>query len=301
MASRHKTIVFIILLILIILSTLIALQFANSPKTSSTTKASNKLRIISLAPNITEILFALELGDNIVGVTSFCNYPPEARSKPVIGSTTQINLEEIITLEPTIAFSTSSNLHQSFRSRLEDIGCKSVTLDVENLKDIYSAIDTIAKDCNIQRKGSVLTEDIKAKLNAISQKSKAKNKPKVLVVIQQEPLIVAANETYIDDLIKTLGAINAVTGINSHWPQINNESLILFAPDIIIEARSKKAISSGKEDWKEFYKKWHSIPAVQNDKIFAIDADIISRPGPRVVETAEMLYDIIYRENKEQK
>ncbi len=299
MASKYKT--FSILLIFIILSSLIAWQFTNSSETfSATNKTHDGLRIISLAPNITEILFALNLGDNVVGVTSYCNYPLEAKNKPVIGSTTQINLEKILTLKPTIAFSTSSNLHQSFRSRLEHIGCKSVSLDVENLEDIYTSINTIAKDCNIQRKGSALIEDIKAKLKAISQEARAKHKSKVLVVIQQRPLIVAANDTYIGDLIKIVGAVNAVTRIDCHWPQINNESLILFAPDIIIESRNKKTLSNSKDDWKEFYKKWQSIPAVKNDKIFAIDADIMSRPGPRVVETAEKLYDIIYSE-KEQK
>ncbi len=300
MATEHRTKFFIILLIPIILSSLIALQFRNSPKTSDTTDSHDGLRIISLAPNITEILFALDLADNVVGVTSFCNYPRDAKNKPIVGSTIQINLEKILTLRPTVIFSTSSHLHQSFQARLEEIGCRSVSLNVETLDDIYAAIETIARICDKQKKGSVLVENIRTKLSAISQKAKTKRKPKVLIVIQQEPLIVAANGTYIGDLIKTLGAVNAVTGVNSHWPQINSESLILFAPEIIIEARNKETLSSSKDNWKNFYKRWKSIPAVKNDKIYSIDADIISRPGPRVVKTAEILYSIIYGENKEQ-
>lgn len=298
MASKYKIKFLIITLILIILSSVIASQFASASKSSCDTKADNGLRIISLSPNITEILFALDLDKSIVGVTSFCNYPLEARGKPIIGSTTQINYEEILLLKPTIAFSTSSPLHQSFKTRLESIGCRSIALNVERLENIYASINTIAKECKVQERGIRLVENIKSRLHRISEKCQSKDKPKVLVVIQQQPLIVAAHGTYIEDLIETLGAINAVEGTDIRWPQINNESLILFAPDIIIEAVDKKTLSNGNDEWKKFYQKWQSIPAVKNNKIFAIDADIISRPSPRVIEAAEIMYDMIYRDNK---
>ena len=292
MSTKRSITIVIAFIIGLTLAVVLNTKLSKTPNVPLKKSGDDSMRIISLTPNITEILFALGLGDNIVGVTNHCNFPPQAQSKTKVGSSFQINSEAILLLSPTIAFAMSSTPNHKLKSKLDNIGCKSVSLRIEQLSEIYSAIEIIAKTCNVKEKGRELIASIKTNLEKVTAHENSKPRPKVLFVVQQEPLIVAGKNTYINELIEMVGAKNAVSGTDLLWPQLSKESLLLFAPDVIIQTTLAENV--GDESWKSFYERWKMVPAVENNKVFAVNADKVSVPGPRVIEAAQIIHSIIY-------
>lgn len=252
------------------------------------------MKIVSLSPNITEILFAIGLGENVVGVTSYCDFPPEANEKNIIGTITQPNTETILTLKPDLILTTASSLHQNFCDKFQKLGLKSIALEVEQLEDIYKAILSISKECGIEDRGKELVYSIKCDMEAVRENCKNTKRPSVLVVIQREPLMAVGNGTYINELLDIAGGVNVVRHGYAQYPQINSESLIMLNPDIIIETACEGRINNDLlESTRDYYKKWANIKAVKNHSVYLINADILSRPGPRVVWAVEKLAEII--------
>ena len=259
----------------------------------NTTDQQSKQRFVSLSPNITEILFALDLEENVVGVTSFCDYPDETKNKTIIGSITNPDFETIISLNPTAIFTTGSTLHKSFVERLNRIGCKSYALKIETISELLAAIQKLSDIGGVSDKGTQLCKKITKQLEEIRQTALNKYRPKILVIIQTEPLIVAGQKTLITELIETAGGCNAMGATASVFPRLNIEELLLCNPDIIIYTSSEAETQNDLERIKSHFARWPQITAVARNQIYMINADMISRPGPRICLAAKELQMII--------
>jgi len=240
-------------------------------------------RIVSMAPNLTELLFALGLEKQIVAVTSESDFPPEAISLPKVGTFWQPNIEAIIAAKPTLVITLGFQQQSALAAQLGRIGCKTLSLNIESFPELFDGIETLGKVLDRRQQSAELLERLRSACEKSTEKFKSPSPPKVLWVIQRQPLRVAGTETFANDLIKFAGGQNAIGKTINIYPPISDEQVIASAPDIIIEpADSPQDLQRLSESAQQFYSRYRTIPAVRNKRIYVLYGDLISRLGPRI-------------------
>jgi len=247
-------------------------------------------RIVSLAPNLTEILFALELDEKIVGVSNNSDYPAAAANKKKVGSFWRPNIETIIAAKPdlVVTLQTRTGQQKSVSDSLRRLGFKVLTLKIEKIEELFTAIREIGKATDCQQLSGEVVKNISNKLNLVQSKVSPANKVRVLWVVQVEPLRVAGRNTFINELIELAGGENAIGRTVSQYPQIGTEELLACGAETIIQsAMGKSNISEQQKAAERFWSRRLTLPAVKNNRIYVIEADTALRLGPRLPEGAE--------------
>ena len=278
---------------------------ASSPLLSNVYAVPPK-RLISLAPNMTEILYALNLGESIVGVTSFCDRPEEAKKKAKIGGMTNPSLEAIISLKPDIVVMTTDGNPKEFEERLRSLKIKTYVFKAKRLSELPQGIRDMGLAIGVKDRAEILAKKMEDAINRFkSQKSNPPSPPfskggrggindsslkkKVLFIIWPGPLIVAGTGTVIDDAITLLGAENIAAKAKTSYPKYSIEEIIHQSPDVIF-------IGGGHINTKEvsrgLLKKMHSVPAVKNGYVFYL-SDSLYRLGPRVIRGIEEMAECL--------
>jgi iron complex transport system substrate-binding protein len=241
-------------------------------------------RIISLAPNVTEILFALGLHERIVAVTSFCDYPEEAKKKSKIGGMSNPSLEEVVSLKPDIVIMTTDGNAKDFADRLRSFRIPTYVFRARVLSDLPHGIRAMGAALDVRDKADLLAREIESSLVRLSQSvPHVSRREKVLFIIWPEPLIVAGPGTAINDAITLLGHHNVAAESKSPYPKFSIEEILLRAPDVIF-------IGKGHADMQDMskglLKKLSKVPAVANRRVFFV-SDNLYRLGPRVIRGIE--------------
>ena len=243
-------------------------------------------RIVSVAPSITEILFALGAGDQVVGVTTYCNYPEAAKAKPKIGGYTTPSLETILGLRPDQVIMMKNR--PDVAQKLRQAGIDVTELQPENLAGIYESIRTIAEKIGVPQRGRSLIRSIEGQLHEIATEKGSGPKPKVLFIVGRTPgavsdLIAVGRGGYISELIALAGADNAFADAGVPYPKVNMEDVIRRNPDVIFDMGHNEMVTENqKQSVKQLWKKYSFLRAVQRDAVFPISADYFVTPGPRV-------------------
>jgi iron complex transport system substrate-binding protein len=266
---------------------IISLMLGMSLPVSAAEQSSPPGRIISLAPSMTEILYALGLGDNIVGVTTFCDYPEEAKKKPKIGGMTNPSLEAVVSLKPDLVVMTTDGNPKEFEERLRLLGIRTYVVTVRRLAELPRGIRDMGIVLGVRQRGETLAHDIQTALTRFgSRTGRPGTGKKVLFIVWPEPLIVAGPDTVIDDAITLLGYVNIAGAAKTSYPKYSLEEVMYQAPDIIGIGKGSgmdmQAVSRG------ILRRMGSIPAVQNGSICYL-GDGLYRLGPRVVQGIEEL------------
>ena len=242
-------------------------------------------RIISLAPNITEILFALGLGESIVGVTNFCDYPEEATKISKVGGMTNPSLEAVVSLRPDIVVMTTDGNQKEFEEKVRSLKIKTYVFKARRILELPQGIRDLGQALGAQDRADMLARDIERSMNICKesgQKSKGSNN-KVLFIIWPEPLIVAGPGTAIDDIITLLQADNSASKATVAYPKYSIEEIIRQEPDYIV-------IGKGHENVREIseglLRKVARVPAVKNGSVCFV-SDTLYRLGPRIVKGIE--------------
>lgn len=251
-------------------------------------------RIVSLAPDITETLFALGLDDEIVGVTRFSNFPPAARRKRKVGSYVEVNMEAIIGLQPDLILATGAGNSPMQINKLERMGYSVFVVYPKNLDEVLATIQTIGKIVGKESEGIVIARKMKQRIEEISQKAASRKKPKVLLQIGRDPIITVSKGSFAHDLISLGGGDNIAKDARRPYPSYALEEIILMAPEVIII--SSMYLDSNHLHWIEEWKKWRILPAVKNNRLYTISSDIIDRPSPRIVQGLEQMARLIHPE-----
>ena len=251
-------------------------------------------RIISTAPNITEILFALGLEEKITAVTSDSIYPPAAAKKTKIGNFWQPDIEAIIAASPNLVVTLGFPLYpqqQNLADRLRRIGYTCLTVfNTEQIGDLFDAIKKIGLVTQTQDKTNILTAEIQNEIERIVLLTKETEKVRVLYVVQREPLRVAGTDTFINEMITLAGGENAVGPTIQKYPPIGTEQLILCNADVIIEpTMGQKNSDRLQNNAVEYWSRYKNIPAVKNKRIYVVDDDTISQLGPRLHKGIETI------------
>lgn len=240
-------------------------------------------KIISLAPAITEILFAIGLDQEIIGVSDYCDYPEKAKAKAKMGGFQNPNVELVASKDPDMVF-ISAGVQEEFIRKLEEINIKVVVLDADTIEQVIANIELAGQLTGKEEPAQKVAADMKAKLAEITAKVKDRPKPKVFFEVWDDPLMSAGSGSFINNMIETAGGNNVAATSKERYYNYSVEKLLETNPDIyIINSHSHTPADIKKRTG------YMTLSAVQNDKVFMIDDNLISRAGPRVIQGLEAM------------
>ena len=285
---------------------MLALLFSCNKKSEPPAKKSGNTeaprRIVSLSPSTTEILYALNLDDRVVGVTDFCNYPPEAKQKTRLGGFLDPNFEAIASLKPDMVFILPEQ--QNVRNFLKEMKIPFRIVNNKTVADILGAIKIIGNVCHVRKQAMALVDSLAGRIEKIRKLTQEKNRPKVLVSIGRSigngtlaDVYAAGENTYYSELIRIAGGQNALQNKSVAYPLLSGEGLVKLNPDIIVDiifgaAEDSLAAEAAKKDWQQL----PQIKAVRENQIFMINASYAVIPGPRFILLLDKLAQIIHPE-----
>jgi iron complex transport system substrate-binding protein len=256
-----------------------------------TTAADDVRRIISLAPSVTETIFALGAGDQLVGVSAHCNYPPQVRAIARVGTFVTPNIERILATHPDVVIAVPSPGNQRPVEALRDLGLRVVVVDAHSVAELEAAIVTIGETVGRAAEAQALVARIEARFDTVRAHVADAPPRRVLLLVGHSPLIAAGAGTLQDELIRRGGGVNLAAGAGRGWPHLSLEFVIAAAPDVIIDTGME---DGGGSD--TFWRAFPSLPAVRDGRVSGFAGDALLRPGPRIGEAAEALARRIHPE-----
>ncbi len=252
-------------------------------------------RVVSLAPSITETLFALGLGDRVVGVTRYCDFPAEARTKEKIGGYSTPNYELIFDLRPDVVF--LLNLHQDAKKHLTALNIETQTVVAERVDDVFGSIEAVGRVCSEEQRARDLVRSIEERLARIQQKTANLKRPRVLVSVGRsmgsnsiKDVFVAGRNSFFSQVVELAGGANAMEQGSVIYPRLSAEGILDLNPAVIVDLvvnNEEKNISE-----EEVILQWKSVgrtDAFRNGRVHVLGQDYVVVPGPRFIELVEQL------------
>lgn len=249
-------------------------------------------RVISLAPNLTEIVFAIGAGDRLVGRTSYCDFPPEAKAVAEVGDTRQPSLESIIALQPQVVLISTASQLEVFTQQLRDQNIAVFVTDPKDLEGVFRTIDQIGRIVGHQQQAELLIQKLRDRTRAVEGAVKGKQPVRVFYQLSAEPLYTIGREAFETDLIRRAGAISVTADVPGAWPRYSNESALASKPEAIVlpTGGSMGAANSNVID------ALRQSPAVLAGHVYKINGDYLVRPGPRAVDGLEAVARALHPE-----
>lgn len=237
-------------------------------------------RAVSLAPNLTENIFAVGAGDRLVGVTTFCNYPEEAKGIAKVGDTMNPSIETIVALKPEVVFVSTASQIQAFMNILEANGITVYVTDTDSLEAIAESLAKFGELFGTSEQTGKLVANINSRL-AVLAEAGAGDKTSVFVQISKEPLFTIGKQSFLTSALERTGARSVTSNVATAYPKLSKETALSMNPDVIILSDS--------EDNREPNEVFRNSPAVRNKRVISIEADLLSRPGPRLIDALEQI------------
>lgn len=231
-------------------------------------------RIVALAPNITETLYALGLEKNIVGVNAWSDYPPAAKKKTKVGDM-RINVEKVLSLKPDLIIA-HGKLNDAELRQFENLGNTVISVDPKTLKQVGESISLIGRACGAQNKATAIARQLSTQAEKARKAAAGSRKVRTLVIIQPNPLWVAGPRTFVDEMLKICNAENVASDARSGFNIFPIERALARDPQVIVVGRAEE---------RDFFLKspvWRNCSAVKNKKVKVVNPDLIVRPGPRL-------------------
>ncbi len=251
------------------------------------------LRIVSLAPSVTETLCALGVGAQVVGVSAYCDYPPEVAKLPRVGTFLTPSIETIIALHPDLIIGVPSPSNEAPVKALMSIGLRVVVVHGETVEDTRQSVQAIAAAVGKIPAGEELLRQMDARVAGLQRQLDDAPPRKVLIVVGQTPLIGVGGGTFQDELIRMARGINVAGDAGLAWPHLSLERVIAWAPEVIIDTSMGTEDSRGASD---FWSQFPSLPAVRDHRIYGYRSYELLRPGPRIPEALEVIARAIHPE-----
>lgn len=250
-------------------------------------------RLLSLAPSNTEILYALGLEDRVVGTDSFSNYPEAAKGKPKVGGIVDPDFEKMVSLKPDLAFAIGGST--KIVPKLDELKIPVVVVKAQTFDDVFRSLRFIAEATGVKERAEPVIAALMRRRDGIVAKTAGlpeEKRPLVFYEVWPEPLRSAGPGSFIHDMIGLAGGRNVAAQAKTAWPEISVEAVVAANPHLIVTPfeRSATELTSGAR------KGWNSIAAVKDGNVRLINQDIISRPGPRLVEGLETMARLIHPE-----
>jgi len=257
-------------------------------------------RIVSLAPSLTEIVFLLGAQDRLVGVTRFCNVPPEAVRLPRIGGVVDPDVERIVAARPDLVLCTTDGNPKEKVRILEETGIPCFAVGPQDLPAIFRTIERIGTLLGLPEKARREADSLRNRTVLASGEGPCverrgevgaaapRRRPAVLFAVSTSPVIVAGSGTFLDELIRKAGGKNPAGRFSTRYPRLSTEQLIAASPDILLIA---SMVGVGR--FPESVSRWREIPAFRDGEVHSLDGDLVTRPGPRMVDALEKISRIL--------
>jgi len=249
-------------------------------------------RIVSLSPHLTEILFKLGLGDRVVGVTEYSDYPEAAGTKERVGTYVKLNLEKIISLHPDLVIGTREGNPRITVQRLRELGLNVFLVYPKNIQDIFRDIRRIGSVTGAASKAEALASELEQRAGRIAAKVQGLKKPTVFFQLGLNPLYTAGKNTFIDRLITLAGGVNLAGEKTGGYLVYSMEEVLKRGPDVIFCA----LMHQDHGEALAFWKKWQTVPAVRNGRVYVINPDWTNRPSPRIILGLEAMARYLHPE-----
>jgi iron complex transport system substrate-binding protein len=250
-------------------------------------------RVVSLAPSITEMLFALGLDEQIVGVTEFCDFPAGATAKPKVGYANP-NLESLVALRPDLIVAPREFHRANILAKLDELKIPVLLLEATSLENIFSHIHQLGRIFERTPTALAVTQSMRQRMAEITSRAEHLPRTRVLYIINSQPLITVGPGSYIHQMIGLVGGHNIASGASSAYPRLTMETVLKEDPEILIFPRGsvETVPRSEQQEWR----RWTTLTAVQQNRLREVSADALNRPGPRVMEGLEELAKVIHPE-----
>jgi iron complex transport system substrate-binding protein len=258
-------------------------------------------RIVSTAPSITELLYALGLGDRVVGVTRYCRYPPEAQLKPKIGDYTSPNLEAIAALRPDLVITQTNPVHLA--DRLGALKLQVLEINQESIAAIYKSIHNMGAATGTDQAATRLSDTIRDGLEKVRTRVSGLPRVRMMFVVGRSPnrldgLVVAGRASYLNEVIDVAGGENVFRDAIAGYPKVSLEEVMARNPDVIVDMGDMSdTVGVTEEHKRNVIALWDRIPtlaAVKQHHVFAVASDIFVVPGPRVTEAAKAFAGMLH-------
>lgn len=253
-------------------------------------------RIVSLAPANTEILYALDAGDKIIAVSEYCNYPEDTAGKTKLPTGEKLDMENLISLKPDLVIASYMSVMEDQFRQLEDAGVKVFVTRANNLSETYESIEEIGKIIGREKEAETLVKNMKDGFDNIIEEVEGKVSPTVYVEVSplEWGLWTCGNNTFIQELLDIVGAKN-VFGDVEGWAEVSEEQVISRNPDFILTTASPLTGIDDPIGEISSRANWSGLDAVKNQRIMMLESDMITRPGPRLLDAAKELVKILYQ------
>ncbi|HNY41927.1 MAG TPA: helical backbone metal receptor [Bryobacteraceae bacterium] len=246
-------------------------------------------RIVSTSPSITETLYALGLGGRVVGVTSFCTYPPEAKSKPKVGTFLEPDYERILALKPDLVLVIRNPINVS--GRLSDLGLRTADLDMDTVESVFASIAAIGRLTGTGSRAAALSASLKRDLDAVRAAGSKSGRTSVLFLVGRAPgtlqsMVGAGPGTFLDQLLRLAGGTNILAQSPIQYPKVSLETILASDPDVIIDmgdyAHGSGANEARRREELALWKAYGQLKAVRTGRVHAVTAAHFVVPGPRM-------------------
>ncbi len=250
-------------------------------------------RIVSLAPSLTETLFALGLGDRVVGVTRYCAHPPQALELPKIGGHLDPSYEALLSLQPDLVVLIPSS--DEIERRLESLGVRVLRVDQHDVEGVLGSITMLAEACGVPERGAALRASVEVRLQKVALRTAGQPRPRAVVVVGHDigggvvrSVWAAGPDTFYDGVLRIAGGVNAIEDGLARYPELSREGLASIDPDVVLD------VIAGLEDRglsiREIHGGWlelRELRAVREGRVEVLDGDVMVVPGPRLPEMVE--------------
>ena len=248
-------------------------------------------RVVSLAPSLTEAIYALGAGDRLVGACAQCDYPEAAQALPRVGGYLAPSVELILAVRPDLVVVVPSPGNREAVRAVERAGVRVLVLQDRTLADLRAGMRSLGEALDRRAAAERLVADVDAGLEAVRARVAARPRQRVLLVVGHRPLVVAGGATLQDELLAIAGGTNLAADAGQAWPSFSIEMVAARAPDVILDA----AMGS-EEGGQALFRDLAGVPAVEQGRIVPLDPDVIFRAGPRVPEAAAVLATAMHPE-----
>jgi iron complex transport system substrate-binding protein len=273
---------------------LCTLHASGSPLHAAEGQRPGVQRIISLAPSVTETVFALGMGDKLVGVSVYCDYPPEAQHIDRVGTFLTPNIEAIIAKRPDVVIAVPTPGNQNPVETLRRLGLKVVVVEPNTISEIEDSVITIGREIGRETEGRALVAQIEARLATIRARLADAPVRKVLMVVGQTPLIAVGSGIFQDELIRMARGINLGAQAAGMWPHLSLEFVVAAAPEVIIDTTMGNEERTGSAATLAFWNTFSTLPAVRDHHVYGYKQYQLLRPGPRLPEALESIARFIH-------
>jgi iron complex transport system substrate-binding protein len=254
------------------------------------------VRVVSLAPNLTEIVFAIGAGNRLVGRTSYCDFPPEAKAVAEVGDTLHPSLERIVALKPQLVLVSTASQLEVFTKQLQEHDIAVFVTDPHDLEGVFRSIQQIGEIVGASDKAKQVVDALKARVTSVEEKVKGRTPVRVFYQLSDEPLYTAGKDSFVNDLLRRAGAISVTADVPGAWPKFSAEAALATKPEAIILPTG----GSMGDNNKIVADALKRSPAVLAGRVYKINDDHLVRPGPRAVdgleETARALHPEAFKQ-----